>query len=58
MMDKKRSSKQDIYSIFTWGGTNPVWEIETKILSQKLEEKNKTKEKDNKNDHYYLRDHD
>lgn len=57
-MDKKRSSKNDIHSIFTWGGTNPTWETEAKVLSQKLKNESKTEEDDNENSHYYLRDRD
>ncbi len=57
-MDKKRSSKQDIYSIFTWGGTNHAWETEAEVLSQKLKKEKEPKEKDNKNKHYYIRDRD
>ena len=57
-MDKKRSSKQDISSIFTWGGTNNTWETEAEVLSQKLKREKETKEKENKNKHYYIRDRD
>lgn len=57
-MDKKNPSKNiNKLPNFTWGGTNPQWTREAKIIADKIEDvkAKDTEEKDNK--HYYLRDY-